>query len=241
LSPYSGTGRLQQKERDFITLASEADVYLFNLKQIPRTAYTGQHIFTNKQRLSASPCHTNTHLRDIPGIQHTFCIQFLGNIYNCHLTLSECTETPLCYLRCIFLQQAPRSSTENRKTDLLSVLHWPRRCRLIHLSLHHGSFQALVQVSITIYLKGILTKGFDLGKSVAWMMETTQKPWASSREQEAPVNSRVCRQHQLEARSVRTEPHTGVCTAVRASLLTNKSLQHLSTSMYLIFSADRLY
>lgn len=104
--PYSGTGRLQQKERDFITLASEADVYLFNLKQTPRTGYIGQRIFTNEQRLSVSPRDTIIHLREIPGTHKICCIQFLGNAYNCHLKLSEYTETPRCCMGCIFRQQA---------------------------------------------------------------------------------------------------------------------------------------
>lgn len=91
------------------------------------------------------------------------------------------------------------------RTNLLSVLHRVRRCCPVHLALHHGSFQALVQISVTIYLKGILTKGFDLGKSVAWMMETIQNPSTSVREQKALVNSRVWCQQQSGVLLARAE------------------------------------
>lgn len=91
------------------------------------------------------------------------------------------------------------------RTNLLSVLHRARRCCPVHLALHHGSFQALVQISVTIYLKGILTKGFDLGKSVAWMMETIQNPSTSVREQKALVNSRVWCQQQSGVLLARAE------------------------------------
>lgn len=62
------------------------------------------------------------------------------------------------------------------RTNLLPVLAQLRCGHLLHLSLHHGSFQALIQVSITIHLKRILTKGFDLGKTIAWITERIQNP-----------------------------------------------------------------
>lgn len=230
LRKYGGSGspptQVQvgfNRKRETLSHSHQKHLYLFNLQQTPWTGYRGQHIFTNKQTLSVSPRSTHTRLCEIPGIQKTFCIQFLGNIYDCRLKSTAYSQTPLRYMCCIyFLQRASKSSRKKtRKTNLLSVLHWLRCCRLIHLSLHHGSFQALVQVSITIYLKGILTKGFDLGKSIAWMMETIQNPWTNSREQKTLVNLRVCCRHQSKALLARHKLHLAVNSSARASLLIN--------------------
>lgn len=53
------------------------------------------------------------------------------------------------------------------QTNLLSVFHRLSCCLLINLPLYHGPFQALGQVPITVYLKGILAKSLYLGKGLA--------------------------------------------------------------------------